>query len=336
MSRLSGGNLAKRTNFCPNLLLYLLMILIQTIVFIVCFGIIWYASGKIVAAVERLSHKVNLSSFATSFFILGILTSIPEFSVGLNSIASGQPEIFVGNLIGASIVLFILVIPILAIFGNGVKLAHQLTEKNLIFSLLVIAAPVFLMADNLITRTEGVFMILIYLVLTYFIEKKKGLLEKVKDELTFDKKNTLEDLLILIAAALAIFLSSKFIVGQTPVYSALIGLSPFLISLVLISIGTNLPELTLAIKSVILKRKQVVLGDYLGSAAANTFLFGLLTILNGRRINISTYSFRTMIFMLLSLGLFYSFSRTKNDISRKEGLILLFVYFIFVFVEILL
>jgi cation:H+ antiporter len=151
------------------------MIFVKLILFIASFFVIWYASGIIINAVDSLAHRLKMSSFAVSFFVLGILTSIPEFSVGLNSIINGRPEIFVGNLLGASLVIFILVIPILAIFGNGVRLVHQLTEKNLIFSLLVVATPVFLIADDLLTRTEGVFLIFIYGILFY--RKKRRIIE---------------------------------------------------------------------------------------------------------------------------------------------------------------
>src|SRR3989339_2284714 len=156
------------------------MVFVHIFFYISAFFLLWYCSGIIVNSVGRLASKLKLSSFAVSFFILGILTSIPEFSVGINSIINQTPDVFVGNLLGASLVLFILVIPLLAVLGNGVKMVHQLSSDNLIFSLLVIAAPVFLIADNVLTRTESVFLILLYALLFYFIEKKKGLLTSTK------------------------------------------------------------------------------------------------------------------------------------------------------------
>jgi len=157
------------------------MIIFRVLLYFASFIVIWYCSGVIIRSVESLAQKFKISPFAMSFFVLGILTSIPEFSVGINSIISNTPDIFVGNLLGASLIIFIFIIPLLAVFSGGVKLVHQLNENNLIFSLLVVAAPVFLIADNVLTRTEGVFLILIYFVLFYFIEKKHGLM-KIKNE----------------------------------------------------------------------------------------------------------------------------------------------------------
>ena len=141
------------------------MIIFRILLYLASFFVIWYCSGIIIRSVENLALKFKISPFAMSFFVLGILTSIPEFSIGINSIINNTPDIFVGNLLGASLIIFIFIIPLLAVFSERVKLVHQLNENNLIFSLLVVGAPVFLIADNVLTRTEGVFLILIYFIL---------------------------------------------------------------------------------------------------------------------------------------------------------------------------
>ncbi len=311
------------------------MMIFRIVFYLASFLIIWYCSGIIIKSVENLAHRLKISPFTMSFFVLGILTSIPEFSVGVNSIINNTPDIFVGNLLGASLIIFIFIIPLLAVFGGGVKLIHQLSENNLIFSLLVVAAPVFLIADNLLTRTEGVFLILIYFILFYFIEKKQGLMGIKIPKKKFFNKNFLVETIELLLSAFIIFLASKYIVTETVYFSSVLKVSQFLISLVVLSIGTNLPEISLAVRSIIKGKSEVALGDYLGSAAANTLLFGVFTLLNGKRINVSVYSFRILLLTLLGLGVFYVFSRSKNDISKKEGKILLLIYLLFVISQVL-
>lgn len=311
------------------------MVAVQLILYFLSFLVIWYCSGIIINSLTRFTQRLGLSSFAVSFFVLGILTSIPEFAVGINSILKQTPDIYVGNLLGASLVLFILVIPLLAVLGNGVKMAHKLSSDHLIFALLVVAAPVFLIADNVLTRTESVFLILLYVILFYFIEQKHGLLDGVKVK-KMAEKHIVEDMIELIIASVVVFLVSQYLVNQTIYFSTLLSVSPFLISVIVLALGTNLPELTLAIRSVLEGKNEVALGDYLGSAAANTLLFGVLTFINRDRIQISTYSFKTIVMMLLGLGLFYYFSRSKQDISRREGKILLLAYVLFIIVEVII
>ncbi len=312
------------------------MVIIKAVFYPLSFIVLWYSSGIIISIIERFAKRLNLSSFAFSFFVLGILTSIPEISIGINSIINKTPDVFIGNLIGASLMFFVFIIPLLSVFGGGVKMLHQLSENDMIFSLLVVAAPIFLIADNLLTRTEGVFLIIIYGILFYFIEKKKGLMSLVKDVSQIKEKPMIEDWIYLIVAIVVTFLTSRFIVSTTIDIANFLKISPFVISIIFLPIGSNLPELSLALKSVLIGRKEVALGDYLGSAAANTLLFGILTLLNGTRINILSYSLRTLIVYLIGLGLFFIFSKSKKEISSYEGKILLLVYLLFVLMEIVL
>jgi cation:H+ antiporter len=312
------------------------MIIFRILLYLGSFLIIWFSAGVIIKSIENLAHRFKISPFTMSFFVLGILTSIPEFSVGINSIINKTPDIFIGNLLGASLIIFIFIIPLLAVFGGGVKLTHQLSENNLIFSLLVVAAPVFLIADNVITRTEGVFLILIYIILFYFIEKKHGLMGIIIAKKDLFKKNFVVDAVELLFASLVIFLVSRYIVTETVYFSSVLKVSQFIISLIVLSIGTNLPEISLAVKAIINGKNEVALGDYIGSAAANSLFFGIFTLFNGGRVYLSVYSFRIMFLTLLGLGVFFIFSRSKKDISKKEGLILLSIYLLFIVVEVVL
>ena len=119
-------------------------------------------------------------------------------------------------------------------------------------------------------------MVLIYLVLFYFIEKKKGLMENLKEKITQNPSHYLIDLISIITGSVLIIASSRIVVDLTIYFSNYLKISLFLISLLGLSIGTNLPELSLAVRSVIAKKKDVAFGDYIGSAAANTFIFGIL------------------------------------------------------------
>lgn len=299
------------------------------IFYFLSFLLIWFGAGLIVSACERLAHRLAISRFAISFFVLGILTSTPEISVGVNAVIDKRPEIFIGNLLGGSLVLFLLVIPILAIFGGGIKLVHQLERKNLALSLLVVAAPAFLVIDKKVNFFEALFLIVVYGYLFYAIEKKKGLFERLKDQVFNHRHSLTIEVLRLVFGVLVVFFASKFIVDQTIYFSKIFQISSFLISLLFLSIGTNLPELSLAVRCLVLKKKEVAFGDYVGSAAANTLIFGVLTFFNGGGVVAGDNFLAILLFTALGLGLFFYFSRSKNEISRSEGLVLLFVYFFF-------
>ncbi len=311
------------------------MIVVHLLFYFCSLITIWYGAGLIISGVVKFSSQLKISSFAVSFFILGILTSMPELALGLNAISIGDPEIFVGNLLGGVIVIFLFIIPILAILGNGIRLSKQLDKRNVLLSLLTIASPAIFLADNKISHVDGAFMILLYLFLLFFIQKKRGIVETIEQTSLFPKINYVDSFMRIIIGVIIVYFTSKFLVDRTLYFSEIFAISPFIISLVVLSLGTNIPELSIAVRSVLSGNNEVALGDYIGSASANTLLFGILSFINPTTVIINGNFIITFLFIILGVILFYFFSRSRNDISRKEGLALLGIYVIFFSIELL-
>lgn len=304
------------------------------LIYVLGFSAIWFGAGLAIHAVERLSKYLRLSSFAVSFLVLGFFTSISELSVGVNAVVQNDPEIFVGNLVGASILLFLLAIPLLAITGNQVKISREFSGLNLWLSLIVVGLPGLLLFDGHLDLTDAVVATVGYATLLISIQSKKGLLEKVKSWGRFSPRVGLTELGKIGLGFGMVFMASKVVVEQTLYFSQLWNISPFLISLFAISIGTNLPELSLMVRSVFAKSNQVAFGDYVGSAAFNTFLLGFLAFWYGEPIEmVNSYRY-SLITMAVGLLLFYWFARTKNALSRWEAVVLIMVYLAFLGLEI--
>ena len=309
------------------------MLISSVLLYITAFIVIWLGAGLIIQSVDRIAHKLKLSSFAISFFLLGLLTSIPETAVSFNAVTEGQPEIFVGTLLGGVAVIFLLIIPILAILGKGINLTHELSRKNLLLSLVVIAAPSLLVIDQRVSNPEGVLLIIFYLILFYFIQKKHGIFDNSKTEVLTLKAYSFVDILKVALGIGLVFISSDYIVHQTIAFSEIFQIPSFYISLIVLSLGTNLPELSLAIRAILSGKKEIAFGDYLGSASANTLLFGFFTLFNDGEVLTVNNFLMTFIFIALGLGMFYFFYKSEKNISIKEGAALLMVYIAFVVFE---
>jgi len=217
---------------------------------------IWYGAGLIVKSVDKIAHKLRLSSFAVAFFVLGSLTSIPETAVSINAVMDHSPEIFVGTLLGGSIVIFLLIIPILAILGNGIRLNHDLDKNGLIKLLAIIAAPGLAVIDHKVTNLEGIILILLYQSIIFIVRHEKPLPEKLVTSAFTTKKYSFVDLARVALGVGIILISSQFIVNQTLAYADMLKISAFYISIVVLSIGTNLPELSLAIRAILSEKKR--------------------------------------------------------------------------------
>lgn len=301
-------------------------------------GIIWLFSGLLIESVGRVAHRFHKTGFTVAFFVLGIVTSISEISVAVNATLGGVPQVSAGNLIGASFVLLLLVVPLLAIIGRSIQLNHVISRPNLLISFAVILLPPLLIIDGNVTATEGFLMILSYLTLVWEIQRQHRSpieLKKIPQELLPRASSSVGDFLRILIAGIGIFAAGHYLVEQAVYFAEVLRVPNSLIGLILLSIGTNVPELTVAIRSVLKRRNDIAFGDYLGSAAANTLIFGVLVIGNhGFSIEPSEF-FPTTILMAGGLGLCYLFAATGRAISRSEGVSLIFLYFCFLTIQIL-
>ncbi|MBI2034290.1 MAG: hypothetical protein HYT11_00985 [Candidatus Levybacteria bacterium] len=306
---------------------------LNLVIYLASFVLIWFGAGLIISSIDHFSRKLRFSSFAISFIILGLLTSSPEFSVGLQAVAKNDPNVFIGNLIGGIPVIFLFIAPILAIFGNGIKLKHYFDKRTFVAILAVCLAPSILILDHHVTYGDGIILIILYFILVLLIQRKHGIFDSSHTEVLNVKAYSYIDIIKILIGVGIVFATGKVIFDQTVYFSQLFSVSPFFISLVALSIGTNFPELSLAIRSIASGKKEIAFGDYLGSAAANTFLFGLFTILSGGEVVTENNFFVTFTFITVGLTLFYLFSRSGNKISRLEGIALLLLYLLFIVFE---
>ena len=306
--------------------------LINLAVFVISFLAIWFGSGLIIKSVDKISRKLKVSSFAISFFLLGILTSIPEISLSLAALSEGKPEIFVGNLIGGIIVIFFLIIPLFALLGNGIKLTNKIESTKLIYAFIVLLTPLISVMDKRVTVTEGVFMIILAAVLFFTVEKNKGILDG-DNEMLHLKRYSLHDILKILLGIGLIFVASNLIVDKTIYFGTLLNIPAFFISLIVLSLGTNIPEISLVFRAIVDKKKDVAFGNYLGSATVNVVLFAIMTILSGGEVMTVNSFWKALVVCVIGFSAFYHFTKSKHDLSRQEGAVLLIVYAVFLLVE---
>jgi cation:H+ antiporter len=310
------------------------MTIIDWLLYAAAFFGLWLGSGLVISSVRLLANRIRMSSFAFSFFVLGVLTSIPEIAVGTTALVEHHPEIFIGNLLGGIVVIFLLVIPLLAVINKRVHVKEHLSNGKMLITLAVIGAPTLVIADKTVTNPEGIMLILLYAALFFVIRTRQGVMARIRNVFKQDGSNFKNSSILKLLIGIAIvFFTSRFIVDQTILVGETYELSTFLVSLVILGLGTNLPEISLALRSLVSKTEDIALGDYLGSAAANTLLFGVFTLINYGDVVAEKSFVSTSLFIALSLVVFFALTRTQNTLTRVEGMLLLAGYAVFVIFE---
>lgn len=304
-------------------------------IFFLSLSVLWFFSGTLLDSVGRLAARFCRSGFGTAFFILGFLTSISEISVAINAGIAGTPEVSAGNLVGASFVILLFIVPFLAVAGNGMSIKGLVSKETLAFTLLVILFPIFLLADGRVTMLEGGFALLAYLALAYSMQNKpEGNISNVCiPERLGNSKEFYIDVVKILVGATAVFIASHFLVVESIAVATYLSIPASLLGLLLLSIGTNIPEMVIAIRAVLARKKDIAFGDYLGSAAANVAIFGGLAMFTGGfAVEQSEFSV-TALLALGGFALFYFFARSHAKLTRREGTVLLFFYGAFVLIQ---
>lgn len=311
-----------------------IQLLSHLLLFITSLGIIWFFGGLLVDVVSKVAKHFQQNGFTVALFVLGFLTSISEFSVMINSSINNTPQVSAGNLIGASFVIFLFIIPFLATAGNGITLKNTLRRHQLFIALGIILLPVFFLFDGTVTKAEGVIALLSYIVLLYFIKRTppsvESVTEELEEELLPKKKNIWFDFFKIIVGAGVVFLAGNILVKESVYIADILSIPSSIIGLLVLSLGTNVPEIVIAIQSIKRGSNAIAFGNYVGSAITNTLIFGVLAITQAPFSVEPTEFIITTIIMNIGFVLFFIFARTKKTISRIEGIILLLVYALFI------
>ncbi len=311
----------------------MLPIVTHTLTFLGACLIVWFGAGLVVSSVQRFARFLHISAFTFSFFVLGMLTSLPEIMIGTTALVRGEPELAVGNLLGGSLILFLLVIPLLALGSRGLRVPQALPQKDLLISLITIAAPAVIILDRQISLGEAGLLVALYLVLGVVLFRRGSLLESLQ-ALSRPRGRDWLSLLRIGGGIALIFAGSQGIVQTAEYYAAALSWSPFVVGLLIVALGTNIPELSLALRAAWDKKSSIALADYLGSAAANTLLVGVFCLATGAAVALPNHAAVRIVVLIGGLSLFFVFARSKNTLSVREALLLLTLYLGFLILEI--
>jgi cation:H+ antiporter len=310
------------------------MILLYIFAFIILGFILARCADWVVKAVSYFSHSLHVKSFLFGFLLLGFATTIPEIFVAYQAVRDGVPQLSVGNLLGGSILLLSLVMGVSAIFLKRIILDHGMSTFDIGMSALVVGAPAVVIWDGKLTRFEGLILIGLYLVHLLLINKEQHVLITVEQHAKH-VKHAGHAILLGVTGIVGMAVASRFLVTIGEAAATILGIPTFIIGLFLITFGTNLPELTLAVEAIIKKKRDVAFGDILGSSVINTPILGVICLITPFAMpDIERVRMTLLLLALVSVFFFWAAS-TKKDITRREGIVLFTVYIAFVLFEML-
>jgi cation:H+ antiporter len=115
-----------------------------------------------------------------------------------------------------------------------------------------------------------------------------------------------------------------------------LGVSPVIIGILVVGLGTTIPELLFSVKSAKQNDDSMAVGDILGTVLADaTIVIGLLAL-------ISPFGFSRItiyvggIFMVSAAFILFSFMRSGRMVTKREGFALVVLWLTFFLVELVI
>lgn len=279
---------------------------------------------------SRLAKALHFPEFIVSFFIIALISVLPEATIAIISALNGNPEVGLGTLLGSNVADLTLVFGIVALISSkGIKVKSKILGNN-IYYIILLLFPLILGFDGRFSRGDGLILILLGIL---FFSKIYMDSRRYHKEIKSVKEPFFKSLVFLILSLgvllLSAFLTVKFAVN----FANDASIPAILIGVTILAFGTCLPELIFSIKAVKKSHDGLALGDILGTVITDaTIILGLVAL-------ISPFSYNPYNIYITGTAMFLAgvtvtaFMKSDRSINKREGIILILFYILFIFIE---
>jgi cation:H+ antiporter len=298
------------------------------LVFVAGMAILYFSSEIAVDRLIKIATLLGASLFSVGFIVSSIGSDMPEIFNGVLSSYLGHGNISIGNSFGsvnAQISLILGVIPFFCTFCRLIPRTFAIVGITEVGILLIAVA---LTSDGSVTRIDASILIILWAI-SILILRRFG-----EDKIAVEESETLKPpetgisklILHIIIGFIGIAIGSYLVIESVIALSKTFGVSEYLISFFILSIGTSLPELVVAISAIRRRYFELAVGDIIGSCVVDaTLAIGVGTLLfpikvNGREV-LFTGSYAIFVSLMVVSVLSY---RQFHD--KKSGLLFIFLY----------
>ncbi len=314
-------------------------LVVYILIFLASFALLFWSGNFLVDVLTKISKFIGWKEFVVSFLVMAFATTIPNFFVGIISALNKVPELSFGDVVGTNIADLTLIIALAALVSKmGLSVPSRTVQGSSLFTIGVAVLPLILIQDGTLSRLDGILLLGAFVVYIAWLFNKKERFEKIYDgtseklTLNFFKKN----IALLFCSILLLLISAQGIVKSAVFFSGFLHLPLSLIGILIVGLGTALPELSFTLQAAKKSQDWMIVGDVMGSVIMTaTLVLGIVALICPIKIvDFSPFAIGR-VFLIISAIFFLLFIRTGHKITRKEALFLLGIYITFVLVEIL-
>lgn len=309
-------------------------------IFISSCVVLSWLSSRLIKSLIQMAKYLRWREFTVAFFVMAFAVSLPNLFTDINAVFQNKPELALGDIIGGNLIDLTLVLALAVFFSKkGLVSESKIVQKSAIFTTLIAILPLILIFDGVLNRFDGIVLILAFIFYSWWIFSKK---ERFKDAYRHNDQSIAQDfrgflinLLKVIILLILLLVASQAVVWSAQFFSDKLGISLALVGILIVGLGNAFPEAYFAIASARQEKNWLVLGDLMGSViVCSTLVLGIIGLIFPFEIKDLSPFLTARIFLIIAALLSLLFIRSGKKITKKEGVILLFVYIAFLLVEI--
>ena len=318
--------------------------LIQPIVFLLL-GIVGLFLGSQLAirGFENIAHHFRVSNLFIGLTVVAVGTSLPEIGVsvvGAIDILAGLDistvsGIVVGNKIGSFLNQLTVIMGLVGLTGLMSITKRELKREGIMLVLSIILFTLVAL-DLKITPLEGVAVTLAYLLyFIYLVKQEARPISSSRVEEEKPKIHPVKDLLMILAGMGVLLLTAELVVEGSVQLAEILSIPTSVTGLLIVGLGTGLPELTLDITALRRGSAGIAVGDMIGSNICDIlFSLGAGAMISGFTVEPLLLLFDTPFMFLVAFLVIGLFLRNMR-LERAEALVLVLVYVSYVILRLM-
>jgi cation:H+ antiporter len=234
--------------------------------------------------------------------VAAFATSSPELTVAITAAADGRPEIALGDALGSNIVNIGLVVGVVLLLGTTAS--ADISRRDALTGLAMALLLLVLVVDGELSRIDGVVLLLTFAG-WMSVTLERALSARSAAVVTVAETRHARAVVTALIGLVFLVVAGRLLVTGAKSIGEDLGISTFVVGVVLVSLGTSLPELATAVISRLRGHAEIGLGAALGSNIFNTsFVVGLAAVIapigvDRRDVSISLLFGAALILVLL-------------------------------------
>lgn len=303
----------------------------EVIIFIIgCIALVKSAEYA-VKAVAHIARFFRMTEFVTSFILVAVVSSLPEAFISIISAIKGDPSIGIGTLLGGNIADLTLILGLVALAGHPIKIHSSIIKKDLYFVGLTLL-PILLAINGELSRIDGFILLAAGVIFMIVLLKERAYFHKPYE----DHNHWIRNFVVFLVSITIMLLSAHFIVQSSHALAIQLSIPSVLIGLVLVALGTTLPEFTFSLQSIKKGHSDLAIGNLLGTVVVDAcIIMGITALISPIAVNLVILSL-VGVFTAFAIIFALIFMRTDNMLSKNEALTLVLFYIAFVVAQILI